>query len=466
MYRIYFILILLFLSLSAETKTALLTGIARDAIVTHLTDQKSVDKSALIKIHPYLAQEAATFVTLNEDEKLRGCIGSLQAHRPLIDDIVSNAQSAAFSDPRFMALNREELSNLEVEVSILTQPKRVFYEDVSSLKKQIVVGEDGVELEYGKHRSTFLPQVWEQVPDFETFFAYLCEKAQLPKDCLKLKPDIYRYRVEKFSEKELTKRPIPNAGSFYPKDCSETKKWFTKFDAKMKAQQVRLPEVEPRAFIVPHAGYMYSGYTASLAYTLSKRSHAKRVVVVGPSHSVGFKGISIANYEAFQTPCGILRNDETFVKDLMRKSNYGFAEAAHEKEHSTEVQLPFINHYIPQMKVVELIYGQEAKSTLAALMVRLLNDPDTLLIVSSDLSHFYNQKDAQKRDFICLDAVERKDVSLLRSGCEACGFSGIEALLEAVERVGLRSTILDYRSSAAASGSRDRVVGYMSSVFY
>ena len=466
MYRIFFIMISIILTLSAETKTALLTGIARDAIVSHLTDHNNVDKNALTQKYPYLAYNGATFITLNEDEALRGCIGSLKAYRPLIDDIVSNAQSAAFSDPRFMALNRQELSGLEVEVSILTTPKRVHYRDIISLKEQIIVGESGVELEYGRHRSTFLPQVWEQLPDFETFFSYLCDKAELPQDCLKLQPDIYSYRVEKFSEKSLITRPVPNAGSFYPKDCSETKKWFTKFDAKMKVQQVKLPEVEPRAFIVPHAGYMYSGYTASLAYTLSKRSHAKRVVIVGPSHSVSFNGISVANYEAFQTPCGILRNDEVFVKSLMMKNSYGFAKAAHEKEHSTEVQLPFINYYIPQMKVVELIYGENSKTTLVSLMVRLLKDPDTLLIVSSDLSHFYNQKDAQKRDFICLDAVERRDASLLRSGCEACGFTGVEALLEAVKQVGLRSTVLDYRSSAVASGDRDRVVGYMSSVFY
>ena len=461
------LLLLFFLqALFAESNSSLFTGIARDNIVEHLTQQRYINKEDLLQKHPFLAEKGAVFVTLNKRDDLRGCIGSLQAHRSLLDDLLSNSYAAAFRDLRFKPLSQEELSELEVEVSILTQPKRVHYSDIASLKEQIIVGESGVELEYGRHRSTFLPQVWEQLPEFETFFAYLCDKAELPQDCLKLHPDIYSYRVEKFSEKTLTKRPVPNAGSFYPKSCSETKKWFSKFDNKRRAEQIKLPQVEPRAFIVPHAGYMYSGYTASLAYTLSKKSHAKRVVVVGPSHRVGFKGVSVADYEAFQTPCGILRGDERFAKALSAKRGYGFLAEAHEKEHSTEVQLPFINHYIPQMKVVELIYGEESKDTLVALMVRLLKDPNTLLIVSSDLSHFYDQADAQKRDFICLDAVERRDASRLKSGCEACGLTGIEALLEAVKQVGLKSALLDYRSSAAASGDRSRVVGYMSSVFY
>ena len=264
----------------------------------------------------------------------------------------------------------------------------------------------------------------------------------------------------------MSRRPTPNAGRFYPQSCQETQQWFQKFDQKMKAAHLKLPAVEPKALIVPHAGYMYSGYTANLAYRVAQQSHAKRVVVVGPSHRVNYEGISVANYEAFQTPCGILRSDDDFAQRLHSQKGYGFIKAVHEKEHSTEVQLPFINHYMPQMKVVELIYGHDAERDLVTLMMQLLQDPDTLLIVSSDLSHFYTQKDAQKHDFICLDAVEKRDVSLLNSGCEACGFTGVEALLQAAQKLGLKSKILDYRSSAAATGDTTRVVGYMSALIY
>ena len=288
------VLILFTLTLFAESNASLFTGIARDNIVAHLTQNSPLNKANLLQKHPFLQEKGAVFVTLNKRDDLRGCIGSLQAHRSLLDDLLSNSYAAAFRDLRFKPLQLDELSELNVEVSILTAPKKVVYSDVASLKQQIIVGEDGIELEYGGHRSTFLPQVWKQLPDFETFFSYLCEKAELSKDCLTFKPNIYRYSVKKYSEKELSKRAMPNAGAFYPKNCSETKLWFQRFDAKVKRAHVVSPKVIPKALLVPHAGYLYSGYTASLAYTAVQRSDAKRVVLVGPSHRVGYKGISVA----------------------------------------------------------------------------------------------------------------------------------------------------------------------------
>jgi len=466
-YRLFlFYFFILSISLSAETNSSLLTGIARDAIAESFTSQTLIDKIALIKVHPFLEKKGAVFVTLNKRDQLRGCIGSLQAHKTLIDDLISNSRSAAFKDLRFPPLKKDELGKLEVEVSFLTMPEEIKYNSVDSLRRQVVVGEDGIVLEYKQQRATYLPQVWEQLTDFDSFFTSLCQKAGLGQRCLSLHPKVSRYHVKKYSEQSLSRRPIPNAGLFYPKSCSETEAWFTTFEKRAQQRQKEMSKHIPRALIVPHAGYVYSGYTANLAYHLAEKSPAKRVIVIGPSHRVYFEGLSAAQYEAFQTPCGLLRSDEQYLQKLSRRFALSFVEEAHSKEHSTEVQLPFINHYMPEKKVIELIYGKRTKEMLTKLMIALLKDPENLLVISSDLSHYHTKKIAHQKDFICLDAVESIDGKLLDNGCEACGYDGIEALLEAARVVGLKSKLLDYRTSADASGDNSSVVGYMSASFW
>ncbi|MGB5966360.1 MAG: AmmeMemoRadiSam system protein B [Sulfurimonadaceae bacterium] len=467
MYRLFLLYFLLVsFSLFAETSTSLITGMARDAIVESLTGQTLIDRSSLITSHPFLKKDAAVFVTLNKREQLRGCIGSLQAHRTLIDDLVSNSRSAAFKDLRFLPLKKDELGKLEVEVSILTAPEAIKYDSVDSLRRQVRTGQDGIVLESGKHRATYLPQVWKQFNGFDEYFTSLCQKAGLGQGCLSMRPKIFRYHAKKYSEKSLSRRPTPNAGLFYPGSCAETEQWFTTFNQKAKQRDRTVSNGTPRALIVPHAGYVYSGYTANLAYAMAQKSSAKRIIVIGPSHRVYFEGLSAAKYEALKTPCGLLRSDEQYLQKLDKRFSFGFVKEAHAKEHSTEVQFPFINHYMPEKKVIEIIYGKSTKRELTELMVHLLNDPDNLLIISSDLSHYYAKKEAHNKDFICLDAVEQIDSKLLKSGCEACGYDGIKALLEAVKTVGLKSQLLDYRTSADASGDDKRVVGYMSAFFW
>lgn len=467
MYR-FILLYMLFISslVAAENYNALITGIARDAIVESFAGDTLIDKKSLIKAYPSLQKNAAVFVTINKREELRGCIGSLHAHRALIDDLISNSRSAAFKDLRFLPLKKNELGKLEVEVSILTSPEEISYSSVDSLRKQVTVGDDGIVLEYKNKRATYLPQVWEQLSSFDDFFTSLCQKAGLGQGCLSLHPKVSRYHVKKYSEKSLSRRPTPNAALFYPQNCSETEAWFTAFDKRAQQRQEKMTEHIPRALIVPHAGYVYSGYTANLAYTLAQKSSAKRVIVIGPSHRLYFEGLSAARYDAYQTPCGLLRSDEQYLQKLSKKFVFDFVDKAHSLEHSTEVQFPFINHYLPEKKVIEIIYGKHSKKQLNALMIHLLRDPDNLLVVSSDLSHYYAKKEAHKKDFVCLDAVEKRDSNLLRSGCEACGKNGIEALLEASKLTGLKSKLLDYRTSADVSGDDKSVVGYMSALFY
>ena len=177
-----------------------LIGIAKDAIKEELTGTKVIDEEALVKAHPELSKKAATFVTLDKQKQLRGCVGSLVAHRSLLEDIISNAKAAAFRDSRFFPLKAEEFENLGVEVSILSEPEKLTYRDTDDLRKKIRVGIDGVILKRGDKQATFLPQVWEQLADFEEFFMHLCQKAGLHHQCLELHPDIYTYQAEKIKE--------------------------------------------------------------------------------------------------------------------------------------------------------------------------------------------------------------------------------------------------------------------------
>lgn len=153
-----------------------------------------------VEENPEWLNPGATFVTLTLHGKLRGCIGSIVAHRPLIDDLIHNAQSAAFHDPRFPPLTMAELDHAVIEVSLLTPPEPVEYTDAEDLSTKIHPQEDGVILIFGNHQATFLPQVWDEINDFDTFFAHLGMKAGIGSDPLSLHPDIYTYHVNKYKE--------------------------------------------------------------------------------------------------------------------------------------------------------------------------------------------------------------------------------------------------------------------------
>ncbi len=173
--------------------------IAREAIRSHL-EGSSLDKTPFLSASNLLAEKGAAFVTLTLHGRLRGCIGSLIAHRPLIDDVIANAQGAAFRDPRFPPLSSDEFEEVEVEVSILTPPQPLSYRDTAELKTMIRPGIDGVIIRHGNYQATFLPQVWEELSDFDTFFTHLGMKAGIGSDPLSYHPEVYLYQVEKFSE--------------------------------------------------------------------------------------------------------------------------------------------------------------------------------------------------------------------------------------------------------------------------
>lgn len=176
-----------------------LLSIARAAIAQVLhVPHAATDESAA-----WLAEPGASFITLTQSGELRGCIGTLQAHRPLLIDVKSNAVSAALHDPRFLPLTLKEFITVQVEVSLLTAPQPLAFADETDALAQLRPGIDGVVFEYGRHRSTFLPQVWESLAQPPLFLAMLKRKAGLPDNFWAENVKLSRYTVTKWRETDL-----------------------------------------------------------------------------------------------------------------------------------------------------------------------------------------------------------------------------------------------------------------------
>lgn len=258
------------------------------------------------------------------------------------------------------------------------------------------------------------------------------------------------------------------AGQFYPASCRDISKEIVDFNTAFENINIdkSILAIRPKAIIVPHAGYIYSGFTANMAYRLLAKTEAKRIVVIGPSHHHYFKGLSASHFESYETPCGNIDIDSPYLFALAKQFNIGFEPKAHQKEHSTEVQMPFIKHYFQKSKVIELIYSDIEVNVLEKIIYALLSNPDNLVVISTDLSHFHTLDTAKQLDLHCLKAVEQLNVETFKNGCEACGGTGIQAMILAAKKLKLRSKLIDYRTSADASGDKRSVVGYMSAMFY
>ena len=180
----------------------ILLRIARASIAEALAQPyEKIDDD--IKKESWLHEQAASFVTLTQHGQLRGCIGTLEAHRPLLEDVSSNARAAAFKDPRFSPLTANELKDTEVEVSLLSPMQAMQFTDEDDALAQLRPGIDGLVFEHGHYRSTFLPQVWEQLPERKDFVAHLKQKAGLPADFWADDVKLARYNVSKWREQDF-----------------------------------------------------------------------------------------------------------------------------------------------------------------------------------------------------------------------------------------------------------------------
>jgi len=257
------------------------------------------------------------------------------------------------------------------------------------------------------------------------------------------------------------------AGSFYPGDCNEINNFIDYFneilDKNIEEKDRKLFNLKPKALIVPHAGWVYSGFTANFVYRMTKNSEKKRVILIGPSHKIAFEGASICLETEYESPCKNIEIDLQYSELLKEKFNLFYLPSAH-SEHSTEVQVPFLEHYIKNIELIEIIYSDYSPTKLSEIINFLLEDNDNLIIISSDLSHYYDKKTAMALDYNCMQAVHDLDENVLKK-CEACGKIGINAIIKSAEKLNLTPLIVDYRTSADASGDESQVVGYMSAIF-
>lgn len=249
------------------------------------------------------------------------------------------------------------------------------------------------------------------------------------------------------------------AGQFYPNNEKEIVRYINHFNQSLHNVSTK---IKINALIVPHAGYIYSGFTANVAYFLAAHQTFKRIVVIGPSHRVFVHNASIARYDEYETPFGNITVDQIYAQQLQEQYSFlTFNDGAHH-EHSTETQAPFIKHYFPNAKIVEIVYGQQNPKELSGLVDYCIQDSDNLVVISTDLSHFYTQKEANYLDNICLEAIQDKNIQKLDEGCEACGMIGVKALLHSAIKKDLTVELLHYCTSFERTQDDSSVVGYCS----
>ncbi len=231
------------------------------------------------------------------------------------------------------------------------------------------------------------------------------------------------------------------------------------------------PRGEIIALIAPHAGYIYSGRTAAIAYGLIKDGPFDTVIILGPSHRVGFRGCSIYIKGGFRTPLGTALVDEALAADLARRSGFGFIPEAHAEEHSIEVQVPFIQKVLPAAKIVPIVIGVPEKRTvesLASALASACSGKRALVVASTDMSHFLTKAGANELDAGTIELIKGLKAETIIRKMEGrenilCGGAAVAAaMIYAGKRGPFRAEILDYADSAAASGDASRVVGYVS----
>lgn len=251
-------------------------------------------------------------------------------------------------------------------------------------------------------------------------------------------------------------RPPAVAGLFYPRNPDALATSVDGYvDAAAAGGRV------PKAIIAPHAGYVYSGPIAGSAYARLKpaRGTVRLVVLMGPSHTVFFHGLAATSAEALSTPMGDVAVDRDACERALGLPQVSVLDAAHEREHALEVQLPFLQRTLGAVAVVPLVAGEAAAEEVAEVLEILWNGAETLIVVSSDLSHYTDYETARTMNAATSRAIERLDAEAI-DGEQACGWVAIRGLLTAARRRGLEAETVDVRNSGDTAGPRDSVVGY------
>lgn len=252
------------------------------------------------------------------------------------------------------------------------------------------------------------------------------------------------------------------AGSFYP---AATAVLAREVDAFI-AEAAPWSAARPKALVVPHAGYAYSGPIAGSGYATiaAGRNTIERIVLLGPAHHVPVDGLAVSSADVFLTPLGAVTVDRAARDRVLEVPGVTVDDVAHAPEHSLEVHLPFLQRVVDRFTVLPLVVGRAAPEAVAAVLDALWGGPETLIVVSTDLSHYLDHDRAVVRDRRTAAAILAGDVEGIGPS-DACGAYPVNGLLAAVRRRGLQARLLDLRTSGDTAGSRDRVVGYGTFVF-
>jgi AmmeMemoRadiSam system protein B len=252
------------------------------------------------------------------------------------------------------------------------------------------------------------------------------------------------------------------AGQFYPDNPEELRTMVDGFLAATKTVSDKIP----KAIIAPHAGYPYSGPIAGSAYACLARGHGrfKRVVLLGPSHFVAFPGLAASSASVFRSPLGPIPVDEEALARAHALPLVTTLDAAHQREHSLEVHLPFLQIALGEFKLVPLVVGDAAANEVGAVLNELWGGRETCIVVSSDLSHYHDYQTAQQMDRETARTIESLSWEKLDAD-QACGCRPIGGLLYVAKERGLQCRTVDLRNSGDTSGGHDRVVGYGAFVF-
>lgn len=250
------------------------------------------------------------------------------------------------------------------------------------------------------------------------------------------------------------------AGLFYPADA-----WQLQQDVRHLLAKASAYDLKPKALIVPHAGYIYSGAVAAAAYVNLSAVAAtiQRVVLLGPAHRIAVRGLALPGVDAFDTPLGSVKLDMDLVNAIARLPQVVVNKEAHALEHSLEVQLPFLQSVLGEFTLLPLTVGMATAEEVAEVLNNVWGGQETLIVISSDLSHYLPYATAQR-----VDSGTVQSILQLRQSIEhehACGSIPINGLIMAAQKHHLTPYLLDLRNSGDTAGSRDQVVGYAAIVF-
>ena len=256
----------------------------------------------------------------------------------------------------------------------------------------------------------------------------------------------------------MIRRPAV-AGRFYPSDKHTLTKDVVRLldGAKSNTGKLNTGKLDAKAIITPHAGYVYSGAIAASAFNIVKSSIKKynRVLLLGPSHHIAFSGLALPEADVFETPLGKIKIDHAAVASSPHVHQL---DDAHLHEHSLEVQLPFLQTLLENFDLIPLVVGDANPKQVANVISPFWQENNTLIVVSSDLSHFNSYTQAIAIDTNTTQLIESLNTCL--SGHQACGCRAINGLLEGAKQRNYRAALIDYRNSGDTSGDKSRVVGY------